>query len=138
MNSSLPLTLERTSFGFLLFSTAQPIDSDWVTLRRRMVFCLEFCLMIGWRQTAKTSERNESLDSAKCFSHSMEKARERLYIFFDACYLLQFSSDLQTLSTGNVANVLNYLRKKELLWLNLFCGFYGMPRAVETEFPYLC
>jgi len=54
MNSSLPLTLERTSFGFLLFSTAQPIDSDWVTLRRRMVFCLEFCLMIGWRQTAKT------------------------------------------------------------------------------------
>ena len=28
MNSSLPITLEWTSFGFLLFSTAQPIDSD--------------------------------------------------------------------------------------------------------------
>ena len=94
MNSSLPLTL------IVLDGTA---DRQRLSYIKKKDGLLPRILPHDWM----TSNREDG-DSAKCFSHSMEKARERLYIFFDACYLLQFSSDLQTLSTGNVANILNY------------------------------
>ena len=89
----------------------------------------------------KKSGRRQSLDSMFFSLHAKEA--EMVVNFFDAFYSLQFSSGLQTLSIENVANVMKYFKMKELLSelllrLDIFYRFYGLSRAVESEFPYLC
>ncbi len=62
------------------------------------------------------SDERQQLSTTQSTLHSVHaRDSEKVgYVLFDACYLLQYSSDPWTLSTENVANVPNYLVLKDL------------------------
>ena len=84
------------------------------------------------------------------FSYSFSTVFDRLFChfsrwlfrtagltFFVLLYLLPFLFNLCTLSTTNVASILNYLNVKELARFELFTGFQSKPQLIEDWISYL-